>query len=276
LGAVVPVSESHPALFEAFDPTVGDGNAKHVASQIVQDLLALAGVLAMNDPVLLPHCGGDLPEQAEFFESGPEFAAKDFTQGKAWNQEGGMARRHPMLPVLGQAAGAEQAMPAPTALRAKRIGSRPRLVQVCKMASIARRPPTYVGSQASFCNAAAALQQTVKGLLLAVGQGADRCGQGEGQQIIGARQESSPLMAEPTLGLFSVTLWTMPVPAGMITVVFLATVITAIELAATGGGATAHQVLQYLLLTGQKPVCLSIGRAVEAEDVRHLDHERGA
>src|SRR5437867_5015053 len=29
-------------------------------------------------------------------------------------------------------------------------------------------------------------------------------------------------------------------------------------------------------LTGSKGVCLSIGRAVEAEDVRHLDHERGA
>ena len=29
-------------------------------------------------------------------------------------------------------------------------------VQVCKTASIASRPPTYLGSQASFCNAAAA------------------------------------------------------------------------------------------------------------------------
>ena len=43
LAAVVAVSESHLTLFEAFDPAVGDGNAKHIASQIVQDLLALAG-----------------------------------------------------------------------------------------------------------------------------------------------------------------------------------------------------------------------------------------
>ena len=55
LAAVVPVTESDLALVEAFDPAMGDGNAKHIASQIVQDLLALAGVLAMNDPVLLPH-----------------------------------------------------------------------------------------------------------------------------------------------------------------------------------------------------------------------------
>ncbi len=54
-----------------------------------------------------------------------------------------MARGDPVLSILGQAAAAEQAMPAPTALRAKRIGSRPRLVQVCKTASIASRPPTY-------------------------------------------------------------------------------------------------------------------------------------
>ena len=157
LAAVVPVTESHPALVEVFDPAMGDGNAKHIASQIVQDLLPLAGVLAMNDPVLLPDCGGDLSEQTEFSEAGPEFAPKDFTQSEAGNQEGGMARGDPVLLILGQAAAAEQAMPAPTALRAKRIGSRPRLVQVCKTASIARRPPTYWGSQASFCKAAAAL-----------------------------------------------------------------------------------------------------------------------
>jgi len=69
LAAVVPVSESHPALAEVFDPAVGDGNAKHVARQIVQDLLSLAGVLAMHDPVLLPHRGGNLSEQTEFSEA---------------------------------------------------------------------------------------------------------------------------------------------------------------------------------------------------------------
>jgi hypothetical protein len=68
----------------------------------------------------------------------------------------------------------------------------------------------------------------------------------------------------------------MPVPAGMIAVVFLAAVITAIELAATGSGTTADQIFEHLLLAGQQNVLLSIDRAVEAEDVRHLDHERGA
>src|SRR5438093_9311488 len=82
-------------------------------------------------------------------------------------------------------------------------------------------------------------------------------------------------MAEPTLGLFPVTLRTMPVPAGMITIVLLPAVITAIELAATGRGTTADQIFEHLLLAGQQRVLLSIGRAVEAEDVRHLDHERG-
>ncbi len=118
-------------------------------------------------------------------------------------------------------------------------------------------------------------QQTVEGLLLAVAQGTQSCGQREGQQIIGAGQESSPLLLQPTVGLFCVTLRTMPVAAGMIAVMLLPTVIPPIELAATGRGATAHQVHEHLLLTGQKPVGLPIGRAVEAEDVCHLDHERG-
>jgi len=107
LAAVVPVTESDLALFEAFDPAMSDGNAKDIASQIIQDLLPRAGVLAMNDPVLLPQPRGDLSEQTEFSEAGPEFAAKDFTQSEAGNQEGGMARRDPALSVLGQAAGAD-------------------------------------------------------------------------------------------------------------------------------------------------------------------------
>src|SRR5437667_6071573 len=110
LAAVVPVSESDLALFEAFDAAMSDGNAKDIASQIVQDLLPLAGVLAMNDPVLLPHHRGDLSEQTEFSEAGPEFTSKDFPESEAGNQEGRMARADPVLSVLGQAAGAGQQM----------------------------------------------------------------------------------------------------------------------------------------------------------------------
>jgi len=62
----------------------------------------------------------------------------------------------------------------------------------------------------------------------------------------------------------------------MIAVMLLATAITPIELATTGGGATVDQIFEHLLLAGQQKVVLSIRRAVEAEDVRHLDHEREA
>ena len=98
----------------------------------------------------------------------------------------------------------------------------------------------------------------------------------EGQQVVVASQKAALVHRQPTLGLLGVTLRTMPVPAGMITVVLLAAVITAIEPASAGGGTTADQIFQHLLLTGQQAMLLSIGRAVEAEDVRHLDHERGA
>ena len=110
LAAVVPVSESHPALIEAFDSVVGDGHTKDIATEVLQDLQSLAGVLAVDDPVLLPDGGWDLIEPAQFLEPGAELAAKDFAQGKAGNQEGGIAGRNPLLAVAGKSAGADQQM----------------------------------------------------------------------------------------------------------------------------------------------------------------------
>ena len=51
LAAVVPVSESHPALIEAFDPAVGDGDAKDIPAEVLQDLLSLAGADQQNNQV---------------------------------------------------------------------------------------------------------------------------------------------------------------------------------------------------------------------------------
>lgn len=110
LGAIVPITEGDLGLFEAFDPAVGDGDAKDIPAEVLQDLLAVAGVLAVDDPVLLPDGGWDLIEPAPFLESGAEFAAKDFAQGKAGNQEDGMAGLNPLLALAGKSAGADQQM----------------------------------------------------------------------------------------------------------------------------------------------------------------------
>ena len=46
------------------------------------------------------------------------------------------------------------------------------------------------------------------------------------------------------------------------------------KLTATRRSAAAHQIVQRFFLAGQEPVPRPIGRAVAAENVRHLEHDR--
>jgi len=57
LGPIVPVTEGHLALIEAFDPAIGDGDPEDVAAQVIEHLLSLAGVLAVEHPVVFPDSG---------------------------------------------------------------------------------------------------------------------------------------------------------------------------------------------------------------------------
>src|SRR5437762_2865469 len=54
LRAVVPVTKGDPAVLKGCQAAVGDGDPKDVAAQVIQDLLARTGVLAMHHPLLLP------------------------------------------------------------------------------------------------------------------------------------------------------------------------------------------------------------------------------
>ena len=94
LGAVVAVDEGDLAVLKSFEPAVADGDAEDIAAQILQDFVAAAGVLAVNHPLGFPGGGGYLPQVAQPFEAGAEFAAEDFAQGEGGNQEGGIFGGH--------------------------------------------------------------------------------------------------------------------------------------------------------------------------------------
>src|SRR5207237_8496909 len=110
--------------------------------------------------------------------------------------------------------------------------------------------------------------------------GVEQCSQsrwqGEGHKVVSTGQEPLSLLLQPTLGLLAMALGTMAVAAGVITILLVTTVleITLPKMAPTGRGAAAHQILQHLLLAGQKTMRPWIGRPVEAENVGHLDHGR--
>ena len=54
MGSVIAVSETNHAVVDGIQAAVGNCDAKHVTSEVVEDLVATAGVLGMNDPVFLP------------------------------------------------------------------------------------------------------------------------------------------------------------------------------------------------------------------------------
>lgn len=77
LGAVVTIAKADRAIVDGFDAAVGDGDAEHVTSEVVEDLLATAGVLGMNDPVFLPDRYRRMREQSRLFQSVTKLGAED-------------------------------------------------------------------------------------------------------------------------------------------------------------------------------------------------------
>ncbi len=54
LRAIIPIPKGDLAILQRFQPGVCNGDAKHVAAQILEDLLAAASRLRVHDPILLP------------------------------------------------------------------------------------------------------------------------------------------------------------------------------------------------------------------------------
>ena len=54
LSLIVSITKADVSLVDGFEPAVGDGDAKNVASEVVEHLIATAGMLGMDDPFFLP------------------------------------------------------------------------------------------------------------------------------------------------------------------------------------------------------------------------------
>jgi hypothetical protein len=102
LTAVVAVSKGDLALLHRLQARLADGDAKDAAAQVSQDLFSLAGVLGMDNPIVLPELGRELIQQAGGAQSATKLGAEDAGKGAHWDQKGR---------VLGvRAAGADQQM----------------------------------------------------------------------------------------------------------------------------------------------------------------------
>jgi hypothetical protein len=97
-------------------------------------------------------------------------------------------------------------------------------------------------------------------------------GQGEGEQEVGDPQEQILLFLQPALAILMLAFGTMAVAAGMVTVLHLLTIRTAIDLPAQGFGAALLNGPHGFDVAGGYPagVLLAIGWAKAAEDVRQF------
>ena len=107
LRLIVPVAEGDLAVLKLLQATIGQGNSKDIAAQVVQDLLTRASMLAVHHPLLLPTGRRDLRKPAQSLESRFELGAEDFAQSKTGDQESGMSGLHP-LPFLGESTRRDQ------------------------------------------------------------------------------------------------------------------------------------------------------------------------
>lgn len=85
--AVVAVTETDHAVVEGLQAAVADGDAKDIAGKIVENLLAAAGMLAVNNPFFLPERGTDLGKQSRFLDTGTKFRTKDHRQRADWDEK---------------------------------------------------------------------------------------------------------------------------------------------------------------------------------------------
>ena len=54
LSSIVAIAKTNFAIGNGFQPAVGNGDAENVTSKVVEDLVATAGMLRMDDPFFLP------------------------------------------------------------------------------------------------------------------------------------------------------------------------------------------------------------------------------
>ena len=116
-------------------------------------------------------------------------------------------------------------------------------------------------------------QSVVDDGLVLVGDVADRGRQGEDHVVVGHGQQLGLPVGQPLLGGNGLALRAMPIAAGVVGDAHMRAILAALDMAAESRGAAALDGRHDLQLREAHPsgVGSAPGRAVAAEDIRHLD-----
>jgi hypothetical protein len=108
LSFVIAVAEADEAAVERLQPTVGDGDAKHVAAEILEDFIAPARMLGVNDPAQFPDGRRNEAEESRLSQPVAKFGAEEDRQSTDGNEELGMFGIDPGLAIGRQASGGDE------------------------------------------------------------------------------------------------------------------------------------------------------------------------
>src|SRR5580700_4304355 len=206
----VLVTNDNALVVEPGDTRIGDGDTEDIARVLFKyGLLALSPDRAMDDPWLGP-CGlWQNQVGTAFLERGPELAAEQFGQGLLWDEEG-VARRIPVVAVIGYATSGDQAV----GVGVKEKLLRPRMQdgkhtdRAADMAWVASEFDDGLGGGLH--------QDGVAVTLVGAQDLPEFLGHCHGDMEVAGRQHLGLARLEPAFGLVGMAFWTTPILAGVI------------------------------------------------------------
>ena len=282
--AIVTPAERHLAILHADQAGIGDGDAMGVAAQIGQHLFRPAeGWLGIDDPVAAPcrrqkageglRVGqfGDIAEEVQL--SGLEGSAQ-----RLQKQPPEQARQHPDRQEEARTAG------NPAGAVRRRAAARHDAMEMGMVAeglapAVQHRDEADPGAEMLGIGGDDAQrlggcpeQDAVDDLLVLEGYGRNLGRQREDHVEIGHRQQVARARGQPVARDRALAFWAMPVAAGIVGDTHRAAGPAALDMAAERGGPAQFDRGHHAALDASEVavVSLNVGRAMAAEDIRHL------
>lgn len=262
------IAEGDAAVIEGFDAVVGESDTMDISGKVLGSVLAVASVLEVDVPGFAEDRRIDLPQEVCTVEGIADLGAEDLGQGVTRDEEAGMSGLAPDFALIGQSAGGGEKVDVGVVGKIARPGMEHR-----QDAELGADPLRIVGEVLEG-RCGFAQEQVVDGALVGACEVTQLGGEGEGDEVVGAGQESAAQALEPELRGAIVTLRAVSVAARVIGVVEAITGVADEQGAAESRGPAVDDVRHCPFVGGQHAV--AIGLPVDlpsaAEDLRQFDH----
>lgn len=266
--ARVDVAESDTVVIEGFDTVVGESDTMGIAGEVLGGVLAVAGVLKMDVPRFAEDRRINLSQELLTVEGVADLGAEDLGQSVPRHEETRMGGLAPGFALVSQPAGGGEEMDVRMVGEIARPG-----VEHRQDAEFGADPLWIVGEELEG-GCGLAQEQVVNGALVGACERAELGGEGEGNEVVGAGQESTAQALEPELRGAIVTLRAVSVAARVIGVVEAVTGVADEQGTAESRSAAVDDVRHGPFVGGQQAVAmgLPVDLPGTAEDLRQLDH----